>query len=52
MRADRVKPLQRGKVPLRRYHTFAEVHAANRAALNAVLDYIEAHFSHTDVYEF
>lgn len=52
-RVDSIKrPIPRDNRQVRTYHTFLEVRAANRAALNRALDYIEHHFSHTDVYEF
>lgn len=52
MRVDRVRPIRTSGDAKRRYHAFVEVHAANRAALDRVADYIEENFSHTDVYEF
>ncbi len=37
---------------MRRYHSFAEIHARDRRALDRVVNYLEEHFSHMDVYEF
>jgi hypothetical protein len=51
MRLDRVKKI---KGPKRKhaFNAFVEIEAADYGALDRVFDYIEAHFSHVDVYEF
>jgi hypothetical protein len=60
MRVDTVKRIKRNaehshdknEKRTHEFNAFAEIHAADHRALDRVLEYVEEHFSHVDVYEF